>query len=104
MKSLIILKRSDHCGAVKKFRLLKEISSKWKTFGHLTDIKIEGIESIKETCDGDNERCCERVAEEWLKREDTSDYPATWDGMQELLSDLNLHQISEKLQEFLNET
>ena len=101
MKTLTILKRKDHCGAVQKFRLLKEISSNWKTFGHLTDIEIE---SIKETYGGDDVRCCECVAEEWLKREDASDYPATWDGMQELLSDLDLHQISEKLQEFLNET
>ena len=76
-------------GEVKKFRLKQSIMHKWRDIGDLI-IPWQQLEVwAKRT---DDKECCTAVLSYWLEHS-SHNYPATWEGLYELLKDSELGQV-----------
>lgn len=94
----------DEEGCEQKFHLRNEVSMKWKDIGfqlHLTNNQLE-VWFGKYNRDADE--CWIRVMDHWLTGEGPSNYPVTWDGLYNLLKDVNLSQIAKDLKDAVNKS
>lgn len=98
MKSLELIKWRDSSGQVKRFSLIGEVSSEWKAFGNLLEIPPDKLAAWEREI-GDSTECWRRVMHHWLAAGGTHDYPTTWEGVYELLEDINCAGVAKKLKE-----
>ena len=61
------------------------------------------LESILSQYRGDLKECCYAVLRQWLDN-GSPDYPLTWEGLLELLNDVNCSQVADELRDALNIT
>ena len=101
MKTLTLLKWNDTLGKQHKLRIVQEICPKWRTIGNILSISDPVLESILSQYRGDLEECCYAVLRRWLDC-GSPDYSLTWDGVIELLDDIDCSQVSEVLRDALN--
>ena len=82
-------------GEIKKFRLKASLFHKWWTIGKLVVPEPQLVlwSKIK-----DDYECCEAVLSYWLDHP-PPDYPATWEGLYELLDDSKLGQVATELKQ-----
>ena len=83
-------------GEIEKFRLKTSIMGKWRAVGNLIEVPRQQLEVWAKRKD-DNE-CCEEVLSYWLDHP-PPDYPATWEGLYELLNDSEIGQVAADLKE-----
>ena len=93
MASLMVLKWRDAHGTIQKFRLKPQIYHLWRDIGNFVQVSWQTLEVLKEK---DASYCCEVVLQHWLSSP-PSGYPATWEGLYELLEDCELGKIVDKL-------
>ena len=96
MTNLMVIRWKNERGEVEKFRLKSTIIHKWRDIGNLMAIPIQQLEVWAR--EKDAEECCERVLSYWLDNP-PQDYPATWEGLYELLEDSELSQVAAKLKQ-----
>lgn len=104
LKTLTLLKWRDEHGFEQTFRLVDKVSAEWMQFGLLLDI---GMNQLKEWGDqhrGKASNCWKEVMEHWLERDGTCDYPATWEGVYDLLKDMSCSKVAEDVQKAVNES
>ena len=101
MKNLTLIKWKDLQGKQHKLRIVQSICPKWRTIGNLLDISDPVLESMLSQYRGDLEECCYAVMRQWLDN-GSPGYPVTWEGILELLHDIDCSQVSEKLRDALN--
>ena len=95
MDALFLLKYNEN-GCSKSFRLVHQVSSRWKTFCTYLRISSNDIQAIKMEEANVVAECWKRVMERWL--EGCSEmYPPTWKGLYTLLDDMELVEISKAL-------
>ena len=92
-KNLTIFKWKNKDGEVKKFRLKSHIFHKWRDIGNLV-ASYEQLEVWAREKDANG--CCDAVLNHWLNHP-PSDYPPTWEGLIELLDDIELHNVAAEL-------
>ncbi len=95
------MKWKDSQGQSKEIRIIEESSHKWRTMGNLLGISTAKLTSYRTAHLNMNEACCEEVLLYWLGRRGSQEYPVTWDGFHELLEDIDLVALSEKLSQAL---
>jgi len=100
MKLLTLLKWIDSKGQEQNLRIKNEISFKWRDVGDLLGVKSSRLEAIDSNRRGNVELCCRDVLQDWLQMEEPS-YPVNWDGLIELLKDLQFNNMARKLKEAL---
>ena len=100
MKDLTLIKWKDSQGKQRKLRIVQTICPKWRTVGNLLDISDPVLESILSQYRGDLEECCYAVLRQWLDN-GSPGYPLTWEGLLELLEDVDCSQVSEELRDAL---
>ena len=84
-------------GVVHRFCLVNHVSAKWKKFGHLINLTEYQMKSwAKET---DNEGCWMKVMEAWLEGQGQDMYPPTWQGLFEMLEDIEFGGVVRDLKE-----
>lgn len=82
-------------------KLLEQISSKWHEIGILLGQQVAALDNYRRMTD-DNVKRCLRVFSDWINRHGhPPDYPLTWDGLGELLSDIEHETAAIRLKEVL---
>ena len=82
-------------GEVKKFKLKTSIIHKWRDIGNLV-VPRQQLEVWLKAKDA--KECCEAVLSYWLDHPPRH-YPATWEGLYELLDDSELGQVATELKQ-----
>ncbi len=98
MKNLILLKWMDAEGKKQKLRIIDEVSPKWREASSLLGLTPAHTQRIEMNYPRVEDRCHE-VFHVWLsnEEEDTS-YPSTWEGLIELLEDMELSALAKEIQ------
>ena len=100
-KALSLLKWKDSQGQEKEFRLVNQVSAKWREFGRLLNINLNQLNEIEEDQTKTTERWW-KVIELWLNGREC-EYERTWEGLYSLLDDLQLPKIAKDLKEAVTE-
>ncbi len=95
------MKWDDSQGQSKEIRIIEESSHKWRNMGHLLGIPSAKLTSYETARLNRNEACCEDVLLYWLCGRGSQEYSVTWDGFHELLEDIDLVALAEKLSQAL---
>ena len=77
-------------GEVEKFRVIPQILDKWKDIGSSMGISYQQLEVWEKEKDVKDR--CRAVLNHWL--EGNTEYPATWEGLYEILDDCELRQAA----------
>ncbi len=95
------MKWTHDSGEIKLFNLIAEVSSTWKDAALLLGMNMDSIKNYKQQSDDDVERL-EHVMSYWIENcADHSEYPATWQGLVELLIALQRGTAAKRLKECL---
>ena len=91
--NLTVIRWRNQHGEEKKFHLKSEVYHKWRKIGNLVCSRQQLQVWAREK---DSEDCCEEVLFHWLDHPPRR-YPATWDGLYELLDDSELGEVATQL-------
>ena len=94
MMNMTTMKWKNTDGVVKKFRLKSRIIHKWRDIGNLV-ASYEQLEVWAKDLK-DSNSCCDAVLNHWLTHP-PSQYPATWEGLLELLDDIEVSSVATEL-------
>lgn len=83
-------------GETQSFKLLELISSKWWDAGIRLGLTIDTLENYKQKTE-DNDKRLEYIFSQWIDSNGHSEYPLTWDGLTELLRDIDKDSAAEEL-------
>ena len=97
LSNLTLIKWTDEQGEKQRIRIIEETSMKWRIIGDILNISQSKLSGYKEQYHHDNELCCREVLRFWLDGKESPQYPVTWDGLYELLDDVALGALAEKL-------
>jgi hypothetical protein len=93
--NLTVITWKNDQGEVKKFRLKSSIIHKWRDIGDLVvpwqQLKVWAMRK-------DDKECCDAVLSHWMDHP-PHHYPATWEGLYELLNDSELGQVATELKQ-----
>ena len=101
-RDLVLIKWRGDQGQTQRFYLMENISHKWRTIGELLNLPFPKLESIATEHHDKPEDCCRAVLGCWLENS-SPDYPATWQGLIELLEDCKLREVATQLEIILKE-
>ena len=100
MRNLTLMKWTDSQGNLHKLRIVQNICPKWRQIGNILNISDPLLESILSQYRGDLEECCYAVLRQWMDN-GSPDYPLTWEGLLELLNDVECSQVADELRDAL---
>ena len=84
-------------GQKKKFNLEERVSSKWREMGIGMSIELNTLDNIEDD-KGKVSKCWQEIMKRWMDGEgESSGYPATWEGLYELLGDMGVSQVAREL-------
>ena len=86
-------------GEIKKFRLRSEIFHEWWEIGTFVKVPYSELR-VLQTENRGAKYCCDQVLRHWLQHPPPQ-YPATWEGLYELLDDCELGQVATELRHAL---
>ena len=93
--NLTMIRWKDKRGEVKRFRLKQSIMHRWRDVGDLVapwqQLEVWATEK-------DTKGCCTAVLSYWLEHPPRH-YPATWEGLYELLDDCEFGQVAAELKQ-----
>ena len=96
MNSLNLIKWKDEHGDRQTYHLVKKVSSKWIEFGLALGLENNELEAWEADLRGQTERCWRKVMQHWLDG-GTNDYPSTWEGLYEMLTDQGYAEVAKGL-------
>ena len=92
-----MFKWKDESGA-KQLRIIEETSPKWQDLAILVGLSKSQMDGIKKESLGETEQCCLCVFDRWIiSNGEFTDYHITWSGLHELLEDIGLRALAEKV-------
>lgn len=83
---------TDDQGKIKEFKLTESISDSWQVAAKCLSLKPD-----KYRVENNDVESCENVLSKWIKRNGHKDYPLTWQGLHDLLSDMGRRKAADKL-------
>ena len=95
-----MIKWRDLSEETQRLHLLDEISYKWREIGEIVGMSHSVLETTMEKKNNDPKECCRAVLSQWLSNP-PPDYPATWQGLIELLKDSQLCKVASDLNELV---
>ena len=102
MNGLLILKYKDK-GENKKLRIITDASHKWKTIANLICGESINVASVLEQkCRGDPEECLKQAFIQNFISKRPHGYSQDWNGLIELLDDVNLETLAENVKHALS--
>ena len=108
LRHLNIIKWKDKSGKVQQFYLIEKIAHKWRTIGELVGLTYSKLQSLDDEYqyrfESDlpwPEECCRAVLELWLNNPPPG-YPATWQGLIDLLEESKLGEVATELRTVLS--
>ena len=100
IQDLMVFKWKNKHGKIERFRVVSEIFNKWKEIGILVGISHQQLEALERE-KRESKACCIAVLDHWLQNA-SKKYPASWDGLYEILEDCELGQVAERLRVAVN--
>lgn len=97
MKHLELLKWRDEGGREQELRVVSRVSSQWRSFGRQLGFQSNELDVLEERSLRDPNKCWLEVMRQWLERGGYHDYPATWEGLYQLLDDLRFESVASEL-------
>ena len=91
--NLRVIRWKNERGEVKKFHLKSKMFHKWRRIGDLVASRQQVEVWSREM---NSEQCCDAVLSQWLDHPPRR-YPATWEGLCELLDDCELGEVASEL-------
>ena len=80
---------------------MEKIQNRWRDIGQLVEISPSQLEAISTQHRDNPLECCRDVLGRWSENP-PDDYPATWDGLIELLDDCKLTLVANELKDALS--
>ena len=101
LADLTLLRWTDDKGKTHRLKLLKLISNEWWEAGLLLGLNTAELENIEQKTN-DNERRFALIFARWIDNDGhPPQYPLSWDGVCELLYDLDRDNAAEELKQAL---
>lgn len=94
LANLTVIRWRSESGEVKKFRLKGSIIHKWKDIGNLV-VPRQQLEVWGRRMN--DSECCDAILSYWMDHPPRH-YPATWEGLYELLDDSELGEVAIELE------
>lgn len=95
LSDLLLYKWTDVKGRSRSLKIVESVSSKWWELGLMTGQNMEMLENYRQKTLNNNVECCKHVFNYWLNR--PKNYPVTWDGLRDLLIDLEMKNVERTL-------
>ena len=83
---------------------MSKVSSQWENFGLRIGLDIDKLEGWKVQFHEDATRCWLKVMTYWINVGGTPDYPVKWEGLDQLLKDVQCGKAAEDLKKALAST
>lgn len=100
-KNLVLIKYTDHQGKLQRYRLTREVSSKWQDIGTLLDLRGDDLLNYQQH-PPNNVQSSTLVFGYWFANfGEHPEYPVEWSGLCELLCDVEKTEVARKLKEVL---
>ena len=101
LDELLILKYKDK-GKTQKLRIISEASHKWKDIANLicTDVNVTIV--LEDKCRGDSNECLKRTFINYFINKKPQRYTQDWNGLIELLDDVDLETLAESVRHALS--
>ena len=100
MKQLHLIKWQSPQGEEKRYRLIEQVSAKWRDFGSMLEVTQNTMDEWHQTVLGDARQCWVKVMQAWLEQ-GHEEYPLTWKGLFDLLEDVECAGVVPQLKEAL---
>ena len=97
LKVFILLKWTDQDGQIHSLRLRNVLMPYWCDMGLLLGISMSKLDELLVNRSGDVRQCCRDVLHDWIQN-GSSDYPATWGGLINLLHDIEISSVARSLE------
>ena len=94
VKSLEMIKWRDKQGHEQEFRLADQVAHKWKYFGMNLDQNEKELHLLYVQNQNDPCKSFLSIMEQWLSKGGTRSYPATWNVLVDLLTDVDLPDVA----------
>ena len=101
LEQLLILKYTDE-GKRHKLRIVEEASHKWKDIASLISSDVNVTIKLEDKCRGDPNECLRRTFIDYFINKKPQGYTHDWNGLIELLDDINLQTLVEKVKHALS--
>ena len=96
LDELLILKYTNE-GKRHKIRIIKEASHKWKDIANLICGDVNVTITLEDKCRGDPNECLKRTFIDYFINKKPQGYTQDWNGLTELLDDVDLQTLAEKV-------
>ena len=96
LEELLILKYPDE-GKRQKLRIIEEASHKWKDIASLISGDVNVTKILKEIYGSDPKECLKQIFIDYFINKKPQGYTQDWNGLIELLDDINLQTLAEKV-------
>ena len=97
LANLFIMKWKDEEGKLHRLKIFQELGKHWKDIGILVGLTWQELEKIEASSGGEEIRLSQLVFKDWLSGKHIENYPNTWAGLHELLQDVELVELAEKM-------
>ena len=98
LDELLVLKYTDK-GKRQKVRIVSEASHKWKTIASLICDDANRTTVLEQKCSNDPEECLRQTLVENFINKTPKKYTQDWNGLIELLDDVNLETLSKRVKD-----
>ena len=96
LDELLLLKYTNK-GKQHKLRIIKEASHKWKDIANLICGDANLTITLEDKCRGDPNECLKRTFIDYFINKKPQRYTQNWKGLIELLDDVDLETLAEKV-------
>ena len=79
-----------------ELRIVNEVSNKWRKIGTMLSMKAAVLDAEQQRS-SDNSMRFQQVIEKWIEMGTAGNYPATWRGLQQVLIDVEMAQLANRI-------
>ena len=100
LSTLTLIKWTDREGKHSSLKITELISAKWNKVGIMLGQQMSTLDNISQKSDDNIDRCL-RVFSHWIEAQGSPRYSLTWEGLLELLRDIDHSSAAKKLSDAL---
>ena len=101
LEELLILEYTDK-GTRHRVRIIDEASHRWRDITNLISNDVNVTNKFKEKCGGDPNECLRQTFIDYFINKKPQWYTQDWNGLIELLDDIDLEPLAEKVKHALS--
>lgn len=101
MQNLTLIKWRDNQKKEKMTRIIRRISDKHRDIGLLLGQSMQDIENDLHKSNNNTIECCQSIFSRWIENDGCQSYPHSWEGLCELLYNIEKCGVEDELMEAL---